>query len=43
MFNFALFNLVVCLPWWLFLLIPLMPFILAGIICLIIYLSERFL
>lgn len=42
MLNFSLFNLVVCPPWWVFLLIPLMPFILAGIVCLVIYLSERF-
>jgi len=42
MINIGLFNLIVYLPWWVFLLIPLVPFILAGIVTLIVYISERF-
>lgn len=42
MINIGLFNFIIYLPWWAFLLIPLVPFILAGIVSLIIYISDTF-
>ena len=40
--NFALFNLNICPPWWVFVLIPLLPFILAGIIAGIVWIVDRY-
>lgn len=42
MINIGLFNFIIYLPWWVFLLIPLVPFVLAGIVSLIIYISDTF-
>lgn len=42
MINIGLFNIVVYLPWWVILLLPCIPFILAGIVTLIVYISDRF-
>ena len=40
--NFALFNLNICPPWWVFVLIPLLPFILAGIVAGIVWFYNRY-
>lgn len=42
MINIGLFNIVLYLPWWVFLLIPFIPVILAGIVTLIVYIVDRF-
>ncbi len=40
--NFALFNLNICPHWWVFVLIPLLPFILAGIIAGVVWIVDRY-
>lgn len=42
MINIGLFNVVVYLPWWVFLLIPFVPLILGGIVSLIVYFVDRY-
>lgn len=44
MFNFSLVNInvLLSLPWWVILLIPVIPFILAGIVAGVLALVDRF-
>lgn len=42
MFNFSLININMFLPWWAVILIPAIPFILAGIVIGAIALMDRF-